>query len=76
MKAIIYGLLYDTEKSELLHYDNQTLESIYMTKNKRLFITECNDRRIRETNLELCKEYLGRVNPNKYIELLGEVPEA
>lgn len=76
MKAIINNLLYDTDKSTLLHHNDLTGVSIYLTKNKRLFITEYGDAQITNTNIDECKKYLGLVNPDKYIELCGQVEEA
>lgn len=76
MKSIIHRLLYDTDKSTLLHYDYMTGYSIYLTQNKRLFVTAGCDSFIKSTNHNTCKEYLGFVNPDKYIELFGEVEEA
>lgn len=81
MKSIINGLLYDTQKSELLHrgscFASQYL--LYITQNKRLFLVERNaltgEHIVKRTQEEL-REYLGEVDPDKYIELFGEVPDA
>lgn len=74
MKSIINGLLYDTNKATLLHYENSSFTAIYITPNGRLFMTDCES--ITCTDQGECKEYLGRVFPDRYIELFGEVGEA
>lgn len=47
-----------------------------MTKNNRLFLTSRGDSVISCTDQKMCKKYLGEVEPDKYIELFGEVPDA
>lgn len=74
MRIIRDNLLYDTDKSELIHKDIIIDESLYMTKNKRLFRIRWG--RIPNDTQEELKNYLGSVNPNKYIELFGEVEDA
>ena len=77
MKAIINGLLYDTEKAEYLgEYQNKFHEAngVYRTKNNRIFIeTATGEFIIDEKEI---KEIMGKYCPDKYIELFGEVEEA
>ena len=64
MRAIINGLLYDTEKAEIVWKSDSFYLDLYKTKNNRL---------VDENKI---KEFFGIRYPDKYIELFGEVEEA
>lgn len=74
MKQIINGLLYDTEKSELL----VTCEyySVWKTKNGRYFLTNDSDRCVKETDCYAIQDFLGRRYTDGYIKVFGEAQEA
>ena len=77
MKAIINGLLYDTEKADCIGtYKNKYLDTsgVYRTKNNRVFVYTAEGEFIVEENQ--VKEIMGKYCPDKYIELFGEVEEA
>ena len=76
MKEIIKGKLYDTEKSEKICNVSLTPYSIWRTAKGNLFITNDLCMRISNTNQDTVKELLAKENPEKYIELYGEVEEA
>lgn len=75
MKRVIDNLLYDTEVSELVHIEESTNRRIYKTPNGNFF-TFYSTGEIQPKSLEATKEYLGRYNVDKYIELFGEPQEA
>ena len=73
MKAIINGLLYDTEKANLICEPDEH-HTMYMTEKGNLFmlyngVISCADN-------ETLKKFLAEELPDKYIELFGEVEEA
>lgn len=77
MKAIINGLLYDTEKADCVGtYKNRYFDTcdVYKTKNNRVFIEKAEGGFIIDENE--VKEIIGQYCPDKYIELFGEVEEA
>ena len=77
MKAIINGLLYDTEKSKIIfRYDMHN--SLHMTEKGNLFMLYqfFGTKRIICADNELLKRWLAENEPDKYIELFGEVEEA
>lgn len=70
MKKIINGNLYDTETSQLLYIDEVLSRKLYKTDYGNFFVVYQNGE-ITEKTEESTKEYLGRVDPNLYIELWG-----
>lgn len=78
MKAIINGLLYDTEKAEVVCEDSIGFFTVYKTKNNRVFIENKLTEKFSTitTDMNKIKEILGSNFPDKYIELFGEVEEA
>ena len=74
MKQIINGLLYDTEKSNLL----VTCEyySVWKTKNGRYFLTNDSECVVKETDYYAIQDFLGKRYPDEYIKVFGEVQEA
>ena len=75
MRAIVDGLLYDTDKSELVHIDSITKRRLYRTPGGCFFSMYPNGEIVPKT-VENTKVYLGEKNVEKYIELFGEVEEA
>ena len=75
MKKIIDDLLYDTETANLIHFDEDKRRSLYMTSNGNFFMLFITGE-IRPKTEESVKEYLGRVNVKKYIEIFGEPEKA
>lgn len=74
MKQIINGLLYDTEKSELLAVCEYY--SVWQTKNGRYFLTNDSDGCVKETDFYAIQDFLGKRYPDEYIKVFGEVQEA
>ena len=74
MKAIINGLLYDTEKSELLA--KCEYYSVWKTKIGRYFLTNDSEGYVKETNCHAIQDFLGRRYPDEYIKVFGRVEEA
>lgn len=75
MKKIINGLLYDTDKSELIYTDLDTKRRLFRTENNRFFIAYLNGEIVPKTE-EQAKDYLGEHDIDKYIEIFGEPQEA
>lgn len=73
MKQIKNGLLYHTDKSRLLWKSWLMNKQLYISPNGILFMVWGGE--ISNTNQESLKEFLGTINPDKYIELFGEVEE-
>lgn len=76
MKQIINKKLYDTEKSEKICDVEYFPHSIWKTEKGRLFLVNELLMKIINTNQKSIKELLGRSNPEKYIELFGQIEEA
>lgn len=75
MKKIIDNLLYDTETSELIHNDEINKRLWYLTPNGNYFCFFKNGDIVPKTE-EAVKDYLGKNDVEKYIELFGEPQEA
>ena len=73
MRAIINGLLYDTEKAEIVWKSDSFYLDLYKTKNNRFFMMFNRNIIVDENKI---KEFFGIRYPDKYIELFGEVEEA
>lgn len=76
MKQIINGKMYDTEKAECIltmHNGSPTIY-IYMTNNGAFFAERGYNLDI--VSKESVKNFLGRYDIDKYIELFGEPEEA
>ncbi len=76
MKEIINGKLYDTEKSEKICNVKFTGHSIWRTQKGTLFLLNDICMQISNVHQETIKDLLGKENPQKYIELYGEIEEA
>jgi hypothetical protein len=75
MKRIIDNLLYDTETSTVVHIEENTKRILYQTVNGNFFMFYPIGEIVPKTE-ESTKEYLGKYNVEKYIELFGEPEEA
>ena len=75
MKKIINGLLYDTEEAEELFFDKVNNRRLFMTANNNFFMAYGNGE-ISPKSEDAVKEYLGKYDVDKYIEVFGRVQEA
>ena len=75
MKKIINNLLYDTDVSELVHEDQINNRKLYRTPNGNYFIVFKTGEISLKTE-DSVRDYLGKNNVPKYIELFGKPEEA
>ncbi|MDY4128819.1 hypothetical protein [Peptostreptococcus porci] len=78
MKKIINGVLFDTEKMELVATKTQFVETIRLYKGKSRYAimnTQPFESCISELSENEFKELLGELNAEKYIELYGDTLE-
>jgi hypothetical protein len=90
MKAIIDDKLYDTEKAELILEFSRSFDAVdifgrdckgwknmelYRTKKGNYIEVDLRSKKIELTSEYCAKELLRKINPDKYIELFGEVEE-
>ena len=75
MKRVINGLLYDTDAANLIFTEEDTNRKLYKTPNGNFF-TLYPTGEIRAKTEEAAKDYLGRYDVEKYIEVFGEPREA
>ena len=75
MKRVINGLLYDTDAANLIFTEEDTNRKLYKTPNGNFF-TLYPTGEIRAKTEEATKDYLGRYDVEKYIEVFGEPREA
>lgn len=75
MQKIVNGLLYDTKTAEIVYVEEDTKRMLYKTPNNNFFMFYPNGEIIPKTE-ESAKDYLGKKNVPKYIELFGEPQEA
>lgn len=75
MKRVINDLLYDTDTATLIYTDKDTNRKLYKTPNRNFF-TLYPTGEIRAKSEEATKDYLGRYDVKKYIELFGKPEEA
>lgn len=75
MKRIIDGKMYDTDESEILYIETSGINKhrmLYRTTNGNYFKFYANGE-IVPLSEEQAQEYLGKYDPDKYIEIWGEV---
>ncbi len=76
MKRIVDGLLYDTEKAELVSQSKTTPfgGQLYRTKKGQYFVYEkiCDIEEIKPLNADETFEWLSKHDPDKAIELFAE----
>ena len=75
MKKIINNLLYDTDSSELIYADESKGRRWYKTQNNSYFVLYGTGEIAPKTE-ESVRDYLGKNDVDKYIELFGEPKEA
>lgn len=75
MQRIIEGLLYDTETAIIVHVEERAERILYQAPNGTFFMFYSTGEIVPKTE-ESTKEYLGKYNVPKYIELFGEPEEA
>nr|DAU92212.1 MAG TPA: hypothetical protein [Bacteriophage sp.] len=75
MKRVINDLLYDTDTADLIFIEEDTNRKLYKTPNGNFF-TLYPTGEIRAKTEEATKDYLGRYDVEKYIEVFGEPREA
>ena len=75
MRKIVNGLVYDTEKSELIHTDFVKNRRLFRTKKGRFFMLYATGDITPKTD-EAAMDYLAEHDVDKYMELFGEVEEA
>ena len=75
MRKVVGGLLYDTDKSELIYTDHVKNRMLYKTKKGRFFMLYQTGE-IEERSEENVMTYLAERDVDKYMELFGKVEEA
>lgn len=75
MQRIINNLLYDTDTAEVMHLEEDTRRILYRTPNGNFFMFYPTGEIVPKTEKNT-REYLGKYNVPKYIELFGEPQEA
>lgn len=75
MQKIINDLLYDTEISELIYLEEGTQRRYYKTPNGNFF-TLYPTGEIQPKSERDMRDYLGKYDVDKYIEIFGEPEEA
>lgn len=75
MQRVIEGLLYDTETATIIHVEEDTGRRLYQTPHNNFFMFYPTGEIVPKTE-ESTKDYLGKYNVPKYIELFGEPQEA
>ena len=75
MQRVIDGLLYDTETAVLIHLEEDKKRRLYQAPNGNFFMFYPTGEIVPKTE-QSTKDYLGKYNVPKYIELFGEPREA
>ena len=75
MKRVVDGLLYDTDSSELIYTDEDKHRKLFKTENGNFFMLFITGE-IQPKSEESTKDYLGKYDVNKYIEIFGEPEKA
>ena len=75
MQRVVNGLLYDTKNAIVVHTDQNNNRVLYVTENNNFFMLYPNGEIVPKTE-QSTKDYLGKYNVKKYIELFGEPQEA
>lgn len=75
MQRVIDGLLYDTATATIVHIEEDTKRVLYQTPNNNFFMFYPTGE-IHPKTENSTKDYLGKYNVPKYIELFGEPQEA
>lgn len=75
MQRVVNNLLYDTQTATMLHFEEDTKRILYVAPHGNYFMFYPNGEIIPKTE-QSTKNYLGKYNVEKYIELFGEPQEA
>ena len=75
MQKVINNLLYDTETATAVHIEEDTKRILYQTTNGNFFMFYPVGEIVPKTE-QSTKDYLGKYNVEKYIELFGKPQEA
>ncbi len=75
MRRVIDNLLYDTNTATVIHVEEHTKRVLYEAPNGSFFMFYQNGEIIPKTE-QSTRDYLGKYNVEKYIELFGEPEEA
>lgn len=75
MQRVVGNLLYDTDTATVIHVEEDTKRILYRTQKDNFFMFYPNGEIIPKTE-ESTKDYLGKKNVSKYIEMFGEPQEA
>lgn len=75
MQRVIENLLYDTEISKVIHIEEGAKRILYQTTNGNFFMFYNNGEIVPKTE-QSARDYLGKYNVEKYIELFGAPKEA
>lgn len=75
MQRIVNDYLYDTDTATVVHVEEDTNRILYITPNGNFFMFYPNGEILPKAE-ESTKDYLGKRNVEKYIEIFGEPKEA
>ena len=75
MQRVIDDLLYDTDTAMIIHMEERPKRVLYQTSNGNFFMFYATGEIVPKTE-ESTKDYLGKYNVEKYIELFGQPEEA
>ena len=75
MQRVIDGLLYDTKTATVVHTDESNNHILYVTANNNFFMFYPTGEIVPKTE-QSAKDYLGKYDVEKYIELFGQPEEA
>ncbi len=75
MQRVIGNLLYDTDTATIIHVEEDTKRVLYKAPGGSFFMFYPNGEIIPKTE-QSTRDYLGKYNVEKYIELFGEPEEA
>lgn len=75
MQRVIDNLLYDTETATVIYVEEDTKRILYQTPNNNFFMFYPTGEIVPKTE-KSTKDYLGKYDVPKYIELFGEPLEA
>lgn len=75
MQRVINNLLYDTDTAEIVHLEEDTGRILYRTPNSNFFMFYPTGEIVPKSQAST-RDYLGKYDVPKYIELFGEPQEA
>ena len=74
MQRVIKGVLYDTDNSVLIYFDENKGRRYYMTPRSHFFVMFATGE-IQVVSIDAMKDILGTYDIEKYIEIFGEPTE-